>query len=71
MKRRVRGGRWSAAYIVFLLLNLYLQPSFTCALSEVKYSNKITQKNIHANYKTISEWFSSVDEKRKNFLRKR
>ncbi|WP_239428257.1 DUF262 domain-containing protein [Butyricimonas sp. An62] len=24
----------------FLLLNLYLQPGFTCALSEVEYSNK-------------------------------
>ena len=54
----------------FLLLNLYLQPSFTCTLSEVKYSNKITQKNIHANYKTISEWFSSVDEKRKKLFTK-
>lgn len=49
----------------FLLLALYLQPGFTCALSEVEYSNKITQKNIQANYKTISEWFSSVDEEGK------
>ena len=54
----------------FLLLNLYLRPSFVCALSEVKYSNKITQKNIHANYKTISEWFSSVDDDGKKLFMK-
>ena len=55
----------------FLLLSLYLQPGFTCALSEVEYSNKITQKNIQANYKTISEWFSSVDEEGKQNTRGR
>lgn len=54
----------------FLLLSLYLQPGFTCALSEVEYSNKITQKNIQANYKTISEWFSSVDEEGKKLFTK-
>ena len=54
----------------FLLLNLYLLPDFTCALSEVTYSNKITQKNIHANYKTISEWFSSVDDEGKKLYTK-
>ena len=54
----------------FLLLYLYLQPGFTCTLSEVKYSNKITQKNIHANYKTISEWFSSVDDDGKKLFMK-
>lgn len=54
----------------FLLLYLYLQPGFTCTLSEVKYSNKITQKNIHTNYKTISEWFSSVDDEGKKLFMK-
>ena len=56
----------SNEYCLFCSYNL--QPDFTCTLSEVKYSNKITQKNIHANYKTISEWFSSVDDEGKNFL---
>ena len=55
--------------MTFLLLNLYLQPGFTCALSEETYSNKITQKNIQANYKTISEWISSVDEEAKKLFK--
>ena len=46
----------------FLLLKLYLQPDFSCALLSTKFSDKLTQKNLNENSKTIREWFSSVDE---------
>lgn len=46
-----------------LLLKLYLQPDFKCSLLESSFSSKITQKNLHYNYKTICEWFSSIEDK--------
>lgn len=46
----------------FLLLKLYLQPNFSCALLSTKFSDKLTQKNLNENSKIIREWFSSVDE---------
>lgn len=46
----------------FLLLKLYLQPDFSCALLSTKFSDKLTQKNLNENSKTIREWFSSVAE---------
>lgn len=46
----------------FLLLKLYFNPNYTCTLLNTLYSNKITQKNLHDNFKIINEWFSSVDE---------
>lgn len=46
-----------------LLLKLYLQPNFKCSLLESSFSSKITQKNLHYNYKTICEWFSSIEDK--------
>lgn len=45
----------------FLLLKLYLEPEFKCNLLKIKILNKITQKNLHDNYTTIREWFSSFD----------
>lgn len=46
----------------FLLLKLYLQPGFSCKLLSTEFSDKLTQKNLHANSRTIREWFSSVDD---------
>ena len=46
----------------FLLLKLYLDSDFTCNLLKNRFLNKITQKNLHDNYTTIREWFSSVDD---------
>ena len=46
----------------FLLLKLCLEPDFSCGLLSTKFSDKITQKNLHSNAGTIREWFSSVDE---------
>ena len=46
----------------FLLLKLHLDSDFTCNLLKNKFLNKITQKNLHDNYTTIREWFSSVDD---------
>ena len=51
-----------------LLLTLYLQSGFTCTLLNTKFSSKVTQRNIHDNYQTISEWFSSVDEEVKRLF---
>ena len=49
----------------FLLLKLHLDSEFTCNLLKNKFLNKITQKNLHDNYTTIREWFSSVDDTEK------
>ena len=46
----------------FLLLKLCLEPNFSCGLLSTKFSDKITQKNLHSNAGTIREWFSSVDD---------
>ena len=46
----------------FLLLKLCLDPDFSCGLLSTKFSDKITQKNLHSNAGTIREWFSSVDD---------
>ena len=52
----------------FLLLYLYFQPKYTCKLLDTKFSNKVTQKNLHDNYRTIAEWFSSVDKDGKDIF---
>ena len=49
----------------FILLKLYLDPKFTCNLLKTKFLNKVTQKNLHDNYTTIREWFSSIDDTEK------
>ena len=49
----------------FLLLKLYFNPGFTCSLLSTKFSNKVSQNNLHENFTTIREWFSSVDDKAK------
>lgn len=53
----------------FLLLKLYLtkylKKDFQCNLLKTKFSNKVTQKNLHDNYATINEWFSSVENEEK------
>ena len=42
----------------FLLLSLYLKCGVSCSLSKHKFSSKVTQKNLHENYKAIREWFA-------------
>ena len=42
----------------FLLLSLYLERGVSCSLSKHKFSSKVTQKNLHENYKAIWEWFA-------------
>ena len=52
----------------FLLLKLYLDPSFVCSLLNIEFANKVTQRNLHENFKTICEWFSSAaKDDRSNF----
>lgn len=43
-----------------LLMKLYLQPDFSCSLLENRFTNKITQKHLHDNYRSIQEWFTSL-----------
>lgn len=45
----------------FLLLKLYLDSELSCNLLKTKFLNKVTQKNLHDNYTTIRERFSSID----------
>lgn len=56
----------------FLLLKLYLErylnSGFTCSLLNTKFSNKISQRNLHDNFTTIREWFSSVDDEAKKIF---
>ena len=42
----------------FLLLKRCLDPNFTCKLLSAKFSDKVTQKNLHENYQAIREWFA-------------
>lgn len=44
--------------ISLTLLKLFLQPDFHCAILEKDYISRISQRNIHANYLFIREWFS-------------
>lgn len=49
----------------FLLLKLHLDSEFSCNLLKTKFLNKVSQKNLHDNYTTIREWFSSIDDTEK------
>ena len=42
----------------FLLLSRYLKCGVSSSLSKHKFSSKVTQKNLHENYKAIQEWFA-------------
>lgn len=53
-----------------LLIKQCIETGVKCPISKKKFSNKITQTNIHDNYMFIREWFSlkNKDDK-KNFIR--
>lgn len=53
-----------------LLLKLYLQPNLVCKLLNTRFSSKITQSNLHDNYITVKEWFSSMNEETKKVFDK-
>lgn len=56
--------------ISLLLIKQCLQTEFQCFISKKKFSNKVTQTNIHNNYMFIREWFSLKNEDdKKNFIR--
>ena len=42
----------------FLLLSLYLECGVGSSLSKRKFPSKVTQKNLHENYKAIWGWFA-------------
>ncbi len=43
--------------ISLCLLKHILDPSFQCDILQKDFTNKTTQRNIHDNYKYISDWF--------------
>lgn len=56
--------------ISLLLIKQCIETGFKCPISKKKFSNKITQTNIHDNYMFIREWFSLKNEDdKKNFIR--
>lgn len=52
--------------ISLTLLKQYLEPGFQCSILNKDFANKVTQGNIHTNYRFISEWFylKSAETKR-------
>ena len=48
--------------ISLILLNLYLDECFKCSVMKRQFTNKISQTNIHANYRFVKEWFSLKPE---------
>lgn len=51
--------------ISLILLRLCLEPSFPCGLLDKGFDNKISQKNIHENFRFTKDWYSSREEKDK------
>lgn len=49
--------------ISLVLLNKYLVANFTNEILKIKFSNKVSQNNIHRNYAFIKDWFSLKDDK--------
>lgn len=52
--------------ISLILLNLYLNSNFKCSVMNKKFTNKISQTNIHSNYMFVREWFSLKHESERN-----
>lgn len=52
--------------ISLLLLQLYLDQTFTCALLSTNFTNKETQANISSNYRFINDWFALKSIEMKN-----
>lgn len=52
--------------ISLILLNLYLNSDFKCSVMNKKFTNKISQTNIHSNYMFVREWFSLKPESERN-----
>ncbi len=51
-----------------LLLKTCIEPSYECALAGAGFTNKISQKNLHDNYRTIEEWLSSNGKESKDSI---
>ena len=56
--------------ISLFLIKQCLETAYKCPISKMKFSNKVTQVNIHNNYMFIREWFSLKNEDdKKNIIR--
>ena len=47
------------------LICLALNPEFHCRITDVKFTNEVTKKNISENLKFIRQWFSLKTQKEK------
>lgn len=55
--------------ISLLLIKRCIEPTFKSPIFKKKFTNKVTQTNIHNNYMFIRDWFSlKNDEDKKNFI---
>lgn len=55
--------------VSLVLLKQCIEPRFNCSILEKDFTNKVTQYNIHKNYRFIREWFSlKSDEVKKEFI---
>lgn len=54
--------------ISLVLLKLCIEPEFNCSILDKKFTNKVTQLNIHRNYGFIREWFSLKNDAKKEFI---
>lgn len=55
--------------ITLFLIKNYLVKDLKCPIAKMKFSNKITQANIHKNFMYIREWFTLKGaEDRKRFI---
>ena len=53
--------------ISLALINACLDENFSCSVMRRKFTNKISQANIHANYQFVREWFSLKPEEKARF----
>ena len=56
--------------ISLILLQLFLDESFSCGLLTMGFANKISQSNIHNNYRFIKDWFALKSDDYKEKLKK-
>jgi len=56
--------------ISLILLRLFLDKSFSCELLKKDFTNKISQDNIHKNYRFIEDWFTLKNDEYKEKIKK-
>ena len=52
--------------ISLALVYIFLQSSFRCGLTDIRFTDSTSKQNIHDNYLFIKQWFSLKNEDEKN-----